>query len=287
MNQFLTRKIIGDNYEYRILHEYFDENALEKGKKKLDNSFITQTRDWDTQKNSEWVLRNYLAIKMIMSSTVMLTSLEYGNERNLKVVDPYLTYYSLLNLSRAVLFTNPNALWNEGKLINSTHSKIINIVGDAVGQFDKQIGSQIKGILEKARDYRELYSYKFPSTGITDFKIESSEAISISTLLAEVAQFQSEVLEKRVLSKDKIIKEFDHDILELGFTYELKTYDFIDQEDQYRLDYIVRKQPFPTSLYLTLTEGFVDDFFGAWCPEDSETDDYNPDLDNSLIFQMP
>ena len=287
MNQFLTRKILGDIYEYRIIHSYFDENALYEGRKKLDNSFLNQTRNWDLQKNSEWVLRNYLAIKMIMTSTVMLTSLEYSNERNLKVVDPYLAYYSLLNLSRAVVFTNPNALWKQGNLITSTHSKTLNIVGDAIGQFEKEEGKRIKSILEKARDYRELFSYKFPSNGITDFKIETSEAISISTLLAEIAQFQSEVLERRILSKDKLVKQFDDSILEMGYTFKGKTYEFIDQEDKYRLGYLIRKQPFPTSLYLTLTEGFVDDFFGAWCPEDSENDDYNPDIDNCLIFQMP
>ncbi len=289
MNQFAVRKIVEGNFRYSKLNEYLEERDLEKGRKKLSKNFKTQTDNWDIKKNSEWVLRNYLATKMIMSSTVMLTSLEFGKERNLRVTEPYLIYYSLLNVARAVMFTNPNAEWKNGELINSSHSKTLNILGDAIGQFNKDKGEHIKDLLERAKEYRELFSYKFPANGINDFAVELSEAINICSFLAEFAQFQSEILEVQNFSKENLEQNLDREILKKGFLYKGKKHEFLDDEDWYRLDYIVRKQPFPVSLYFTLSEGMVEDFFGAWYPYDDDENDenYNPDTNWSLIFPMP
>ena len=77
MNQFATRKLLGDSFDYSKLHEYLTEKDIEKGEKKFTKAFKKLTDSWDIAKNSEWVLRHYLATKMIMSSTVMLTSSLY------------------------------------------------------------------------------------------------------------------------------------------------------------------------------------------------------------------
>lgn len=47
----------------------------------------------------------------------------------------------------------------------------------------------------------------------------------------------------------------------------------IDKEDSYRIDYINRKKTFPISIYNTMSEGMVEDFFGSWCS--FEIDEYN------------
>lgn len=290
MSQFVVRKIIEGNFRYSILNEYLTKSDLEKGKRKLTNNFKNQTENWNVKKNSEWVLRHYLATKMIMSSTIMLTSLEFGKERNLRVTEPYLIYYSLLNVARSVMFTNPMSNWKNGELINSTHSKTINIVGDAVSQFNKQKGIDIKELLERAKEYRELFSYRFPANGITNFKIDLHDTIETCSFLAEFAQYQSEILENQNFSKETIEIKLDRDVLKKGFIYKGKKYEFLDNEDWYRLDYIVRKQPFPVNLYFTLSEGMVEDFFGAWCSneEDNENNEnYNPDDNWRLIFPMP
>ncbi len=289
MNQFVVRKIVEGNFRYSKLKDYLTDNDLVKGKKKLTKNFKIQTDNWDIKKNSEWVLRHYLATKMIMSSTIMLTSLEFGKERNLRVTEPYLIYYSLLNVARSVMFTSPMSDWKNGELINSTHTKIINIVGDAISQFNKQRGGEIKELLERAKEYRELFSYKFPANGITNFEIDLNDAIDTCSFLAEFAQYQSEILENQNFSKEIIEDKLDREILKRGFLYKGKKYDFLDNEDWYRLDYILRKQPFPVSLYFTLSEGMVEDFFGAWYPYENEEseDNYNPDDDWSLIFPMP
>lgn len=289
MNQFLVRKAIGQSFHYSALAKYLNENDIENGKGKLNNNFSKITAVWDSSLNSEWVLRNYLAVKMILSSTVLLTSLEYGKQKNIRVTEPYLLYYSLLNVSRAVLFTSPIVEWKNGEIMQASHSKIINIVGDAIGQFNKESGEEIKSTLERAREYRELFSYRFPASGIKDFAVSFDETVDLCSFLAEFAQMQSEVLEKKNFKKTTIETTLNKDILSLGFLYKGKTFSFLDDEDWYRLDFMTRKQPFPVSLFFTLTEGMVEDFFGSWCSdeEDEDIDLYNPDENWRLIFPMP
>lgn len=76
MNQYIFRKIVEGNFRYSILNEHLTDDDLDKGKNKLKNNFKIQTYNWNVGKKSEWVLRHYLAVKMIMSFTVMLTSLK-------------------------------------------------------------------------------------------------------------------------------------------------------------------------------------------------------------------
>ena len=241
MSQHLVRKLIGQEYHYNKLNNYFSDIDIEKGKRKLENNFKKQIDEWSIEKNSQWILRNYLATKMIMSSTVMLTSLEFSIENNVRIIEPYLVYYSILNTSRAVLFTNSIVDWNNGGIIESTHSKIINTTCDLIGQFNRKVGEKVKDIIVRAKDYRELFSYKFPANGINDFNVSYNEAVDICTFLAELAQFQSEILEKQNFNKNRVEISIDKSIIQKGYVYKGEKYEFLDNEDWYRLDYIYRK----------------------------------------------
>ena len=289
MNQYLVRKIIGDSYKYKRIYDFLSDDNIEKGEKKLEKNFKKIVGDWGKERNSEWVVRNYLAVKMIMSSTLMLTSLQFGIKRNIKITEPYLIYYSLLNIARSVVFTNPNIEWREGGIMTLSHSKIIKIAGESIIQFSSEVGSKILDIFIRAKENREIFSYKFPAEAAFDLGISIEDTIEICGFLAEIAQFQSEILEKvNAQNTDNSESKLVDSILNKGFIYSGKTFELFDNDDAYRLDYIRRKQPFPVSLHLTLTEGMIEDFFGAWY--DSENSDkegyYDPDENWNLIFNM-
>lgn len=98
---------IGGYFDYEVIPKIFSEEEINKRISSLDKSFKKETNNWNSDKNSEWILREYLSIKMILSSSILLSSAEFSIKKNLRVVEPYLIYYSLLNCSRAVLFTSP------------------------------------------------------------------------------------------------------------------------------------------------------------------------------------
>lgn len=280
---------IDDYFDYQSLTSEFNDSEIKKSYDSLKRKFSDLTKDWNKDKNSKWVARDYIAVKMILSSSVLLSSVEYANEKNLRIVEPYLIYYSLLSCSRAVVLTSPFTEWNNGELLTMTHKKTINIVGDIISKFNKEKGEEIKKYIDWAREYREVFSYKFPANGLTSHHLSLEKTIEICKLLCEIAQFQSKVLENSNFKNSNGEFELDWETLSVGFTYGEKNFQFIDREDGYRLDYITRKQKRPYSLHMTMTEGMVEDFFGAWYPEDDTNLDeiYNPDANWQIIFPVP
>lgn len=280
---------LDDYFDYDNMCHHFEESDINKNIASLNRKFSILTKYWNETLNSQWVARDYLAVKMILSSSVLLSSVEFANEKNVRIVEPYLIYYSLLCCSRAVLFTSPDSDWNNGELFKMTHQKTINVVGDIISKYSKTKGKEVKEQIDWAREYREIFSYKFPANGLTEHHLTVDNTIEICQLLCEVAQFQSKALENSITKNATEPFTLDWNILSVFHQYGEKHFQLIDKEDGYRLDYITRNQKRPYSLHLTMTEGMVQDFFGAWYPEDDSNLDnlFNPDANWQIIFPVP
>ena len=84
--------------------------------------------------SEEWLVRTYISVKLILSASVMLSSARYAAAKALRIVEPYLLYYSLLNTSRALVLLVPEQRWDDGKLLDeTTHTKVLNVT--AVDRF--------------------------------------------------------------------------------------------------------------------------------------------------------
>ena len=284
------KDILSDYFEYISIPKNFDKEAISKNVNSLREEFVKQAKEWNKELNSQWVARDYIAVKMILSSSILLSSVGFANEKNLRIVEPYLIYYSLLSCSRAVVLTSPFHLWNNGKIMTMAHQKTINIVGDIISHYNKEIGEEIKGFIDWAREYREIFSYKIPANGLTKHHLSLARTLDICTLLCEIAQLQSVILEQSITKHVKQGFDLDWNILSVGCEYGGKNFKFIDSEDGYRLGYITRKQNRPYSLRSTMTEGMIEDFFGAWCSKDEDADldeVFNPDANWQIIFPVP
>ncbi|HIF9542347.1 TPA: hypothetical protein ACX6S1_002585 [Photobacterium damselae] len=220
-----------------------------------------------------------MSTKMILNATVLLKQREFAQESNLRVVVPYLEYYAILSLLRGVVFMLPDRDWEDGKLIEISHKRAINLTCDCIAKFDQEKAEEVKSFCNQLKAQRELISYKAPASGDAnlgfDYDIER-----FATLLAEVAQFNSELLEssvKKNTSKD------DHVLLnkhaEQVCNIEIEGFEFYDGEDRHRMDYVRRKQPHPLNLELFMTEGQVEDFIGAW-----DADDYEKGSDEQMFY---
>lgn len=287
--QFIVRNMI-DDFDYMHINDLFTAKQLEVFKNWVYIKHHTNINNSMTVKlNSEWITRNYLSSKMILSATVMLTSLEYANEKNLQMAVPYLSYYSLMTCCRAFLYVNPYNEWKENSdFLNMSHSKMINLTKDYLSHLDKNYALKINKILNDLKVSRELFSYKFPSTGPDMIKsYDFNEIIEICSELCELAQLTSEQLQKYIFKKCmKNYEEWNN--VDLNYLKHSYSYNGItDREDWHRINYIRRKQPFPASIYYTMSEGMVEDYFGAWCPIKEDEELYNPDVNWRIIFPVP
>jgi hypothetical protein len=292
MDHQARKSILGDTYDYELLQTEFSESEITTYKTSLLGQYSKLTKGWNDELHSEWTARMFLAAKMIYSATLLLNTLDYSLNKNLKVVEPYLLYYSLLNCCRCLTFTLPSQLWKNGELLVDSHSKISNVTSDCVKRLNIQKGTELHNLITDTRDYREFFSYRFPGNGLKNelqFKGINIETIAKRCkLLCEISQFNSECFEQSYNKNcTKGTFSLKENILELCFTYTGDNLNIIDDEDISRIAYTFRKQKRPYNIYYTMTDGMTDDFFGSWISEDEGDDDsFNPDERPIKIFEF-
>lgn len=276
------------SYEFRCIPATCDEGAVTKTCERLLQGVAPVTKDWDNEKNAEWISRIYFAAKMILSSSVMAQSLEFASAKNLRSVISYLDYYTVLNTLRAIILTNPHTAWENGALLATTHTKTINVAMAIVSQFDKSTAEKASRHITHLKAFRELISYRAPSSGDA-FQKPDIDVIGFSRLCAEIAQMQSELIEVSILKNAKGTFTLSDEAIQRICHVEIDGISFFDREDSYRMGYLQRKYPLPTNILHIMSEGHVEDFFGSWCSKSENEDEslFNPDENWSILFDVP
>ncbi|MGE0792867.1 MAG: hypothetical protein AB7V77_01650 [Candidatus Woesearchaeota archaeon] len=270
-------------YEYKIL-DSFDKNMLIKQRDSFKSQFSKIYQRQEGNIFTEWIVRHYLAGKMIMASTIMFNSLIYSKEHNIKMSISYFFYYILLNLSRGLIFVYPSQQWNEGKIKSLEHNKIISITHNILKSYDKIIAEKYFNLINSSKIKRERISYKFPANGFDDNDINDLK--EISTLICDLIQFQSEISET---TYKKYVCDFSpvSEILDEGCMYESTDGVLLDNEDAYRLSKIIRKQEGALGMLLLIAEGLFEDFFGSFHIDSIDEDNsFNPDKNTDVIFSF-
>jgi len=246
------------------------------------------------QANEEWMVRTHFSVKMLLSATVMFTSQQFAAAHALKIVEPYLLYYSLLNTSRALVFLIPEEPWSDGALLeNVTHTKVINVTADQLRYLSTSTAEKYKQIAKQALAVREFFSYKFPASGLegslSEFLPSDIDVLELCRFIGEVAQLYSECLETEFRPYASPYGAFSDYPLRRFFEYPHK---FLpepieDDEDYWRLGHLLRKVGAPICLRKTATDGLVEDFMAAWDSGDETKGQYRPKLcDWGLIFSF-
>jgi len=262
-------------YRYRELPERCSDDELQKYIFRTRELFDSIAHDFDDDRNTEWFIRSYLALKFVLGATVLANSAEYAEARNLQVTLPYLSYYMILNCCRSFLLTLPCVPWRGEKTIEMTHNNILTVTSDKMKRLGQRHAEALESKLWAAKEQRELFTYRFPASGLAIFGdklIHPSEATGIARLLTELAQINLSCLEGRVVQRHP---EKRFELLELNDMWRAMQYEMkksietlIDDEDYGRVGYFVRKYQRPVSLGALATDGLVDEFFGAWQSKD-------------------
>lgn len=243
-------------------------------------------KNWNSDVNSEWTVRVFYAAKMVLSASVMAQSLKFATNNNLRSVSSYLQYYTVLHSLRAIMFTSPSVAWNDGEILQATHSKTINIACSEIAHFDRTLSEHVKTSVLHLKAFRELISYRAPSSGDRFYKPDF-DVYDYSRCFLEIAQLQSDLLEasieKHVTDAFELDQEFTHHVTDV----EIDGIHFHDNEDWYRIEYLVRKHPHPTNILHIMSEGHVEDFFSSWCAESEQPGAFDSDGDWRILFDVP
>ncbi|RDL16457.1 hypothetical protein [Serratia fonticola] len=276
-------------YHFREVSNFFSDKECTKVANDMANKYSIITKVWSVEKNSEWICRHYLSSKMIMSATLNLNTMLYSKDKNIRLTLPYLKYYTLLSLFRGIVYTLPHVLWDDGGVITLSHKKIIQYVFEYLSKFNKEKALMIKEIILDAKANRELITYRSPTSG--DALINDHlDIVEMSALLSDLIQFNTELMESSVIknSDESALQFMDKYISKVEYI-RIGDKVYRDKEDGYRLGYVKRKFPLPVNALHLMTEGHVEDFFGAWWvdPDEIEGEVFDPDDNWSLIFDIP
>jgi hypothetical protein len=274
-------------YQFREIPSVFKEKGCEVAAQRLLQRYSKITKGWNVEKNSEWLCRLFLSAKLVMSATLHVNSMYFAEDRNLRVVVPYLRYYSVLSLLRAIYYTLPEAEWRGGDLIRIAHTKVINGAITHLARFDDSVASTVKAEVLELKAERELISYRAPSCGDGQISLKN-RFLGTCRLLAEVAQFNSELFEASLENNaGNAVFSLSPEYFEKLSSVEIDGHYFGDTEDAYRLDWFARKHPRPANLMDLMTEGHVDDFFRAWSSPNNQDGVFNPHEQECIIFDIP
>lgn len=147
--------------------------------------------------NSEWMLRTYCASKMIMAATLLLNSAEYSIEKNLLITVPYLQYYAMFCAARAFLYVCPYRNTSDiPNLMVTSHEKVLKTTYNEIkNHLNKKLAEKIEKMLFTLKGQRELFSYKFPATGLQEL-VDYEDVVTYCAILAELTELESEQIEK-------------------------------------------------------------------------------------------
>lgn len=275
------------DYHFRELPFVFEEKRLKKMIDKYQEHNAKNIKNWNEEKNSEWTCRFFTAAKLLLSATLHINTANIIEDKNLLITSPYLRYYTLLSLFRIVCYTLPELKWEKGKVIRLSHDHSAKHTLDYLEKFDEQIAKNVKALLKELKNRRELTTYH-ASFFKTD-AAENARFVSIFSLLAEIAQFNSEIFET-MLNEDETAREADFAVID---NY-LEKITFLQSENHlgssdYELPSIVAKSPKPRSLMSTLKTGYIDSQLNWWAKQD----DFNEHSaehffgDRRIIFDLP
>lgn len=281
-------------YDYRIFNSKFLKVKRDSVAQRLLERYSKHTRAWTADKNSEWFCRFYFGAKLIMAATLHINALQYAAERNLRVVIPYLRYYSVLSTIRAIHLTLPEVEWADGGVLAVSHAVAIDRTIEFIRSLDSDYSKILEEKISQLKEERELISYRAPSSGDREIQGQRSE-IELCTLFSEVAQFNSELLRQSLARHASSLKfEFKSEYFEHIYLPRVGGQDFFDEQDHIRLGQFARKNPRLSNIRSMMKEGHVDDFFGSWLKPDEDDDDiealgtaFNPDKNHLVIFDIP
>jgi len=245
------------------------------------------TKKWSDERYTEWLTRHYLAVKMMMSATILLTSHRYAERKNLKIVEPYLLYYACVCCCKALIYTLPDKEWQRDSLTKMSHQKVISISVDALARLSAQLSSTCRKLLPQLKAYRELFSYRFPALGfkaVRGYVVDSTLIVKVCAIFCEVAQLNSECFEASIRKNVRGNYQPSGDVIRASFAYPFLNDEIEDDDDYYRIGYFLRKSKQPSNLLDMATEGMMEDYFGSWTVAASDADSYDPETNMQIIF---
>lgn len=233
-------------------------------------------KKWTAERNAEWMLRSFAALKHLMSATVALSaacSLPSG-PRPGGLIYPELVHRGVFGPARALALFIPDAPWEGGALLNPEHATLVRLLRTALAPMDATQAQFIATLLDRAAAYREALEDEDEKKKAVEI-VRLDGAIPVARFLGELVQLHSELLAAALAEHVEPPIGYDFGVLvSAGGREGTGGDELLDDADARLIGGIFGAAPFPATLWTMTREWLADDSAALWADagEDDETD---------------
>lgn len=236
-----------------------------------------------------------------MGATLQFGSADHAQEQNLQMAVPYLAYYGMFNAVRANLLTSPRSGWGKNSLKIGHEKAIEKYLEELKLLLSPEEVSKSTQLFVEAKRGRELFSYRFPSSGAPGRGgsfVYPDAAEHFARVAAELALFNSFCLGAAIGNRYGTYEEWpgfkaNERQLSKLWKHVLKgtlgdeDYVHIDAEDMYRVKRMARSIQRPLPFVWMIGEGGIEDFFGSFTSSCDDETGFNPDDHWHRLLDLP
>lgn len=272
-------------FPYAEIPARIPEKALRKHARRLRRRCERLARQWRAERNTEWMVRSYLALRRMISATVLLSPPRdaRSGKRRRRSYDQ--VFDGLLEAARASILLLPEQRWNRGELARHPHVRVFQLARNSVIEIDPLQGARMTQALEGAMEYRRVSLLRAAGEPIPNGKVPRMRfepSVSAARLLCELTQWRSEVL-GRVLS-DRLDPPIGWDFSVLGVAASPSAMGeaILDDADARRVGGLMGVSLYPEDLWTLMRHRLGDDAAG-FVPEVGVKE---VEMDGWLVFPL-
>jgi hypothetical protein len=194
-------------YEFEQLAQALSRRNATKRSQKLLQQFASLTKNW----NSDLTRNGRYAYNFWCENGVGRVS--NGAELRLRPPRTSVRCRPISNTTRSCirfaryLFTNPNVVWNDGEILQATHSKTINVACSETAHFDRNLSEHVRKLFSS----QSVPRVDFVSRPVEWRQVPQTrfDIYDYSRCFLEIAQFQSDCLRHRL--RKNVTESFELD----------------------------------------------------------------------------
>jgi hypothetical protein len=272
-------------FPYAEIPARIPEKALRDHAKDLRKRCERLAKRWGAERNAEWMVRSYLALRRMISATVLLSSARAARRGKRKPPTSDQVFEGLLEAARASILLLPDQPWSRGELARHPHERVFQLARGSVTDIDPLQGARVSQALEGAMAYRRMSLLRVQAEGGPKPQVprlRSDPSTPAARFLCELTQWRSEVL-GRVLS-ERLDPPIGWDFAVLGAAASPSAMGeaILDDADARRIGGLMGAVPYPHDIWSLMRHHLGDDAAG-FVPDVSDAE---VEMDGWLVFPL-
>ncbi len=272
-------------FPYAEIPARIPEKVLRDHAKDLRKRCERLTKQWRAERNAEWMIRSYLALRRMISATMLLSSARATRKGKRKPPTSDQVFEGLLEAARACILLLPDQPWSRGELARLPHERVFQVARDSVREVDRLQGAWMGKAVEGAMAYRRMSLLRAGADGAPGAQVprlRSDPSTPAARFLCELTQWRSEVLGRVLSERLEPPIGWDFAVLGAAASPSARGEAILDEADARRIGGLMGAVPHPQDIWTMMRHHLSDDADGL-VPDPG---DAGLEMDGWLVFPL-